>query len=133
MDGVGTGTGGETVEIFRNGELMAGELTLSSDIHSSADRPIEGGSAGVLSSLRCCYSTECEDTGHLLPTSGGVSWGRSYSRPFPLEIWSTSYSSRQSDRAGESDRVSSHDGGGGRGGEGDGGGPYIFTVKIVYT
>ena len=31
----------------------------------------ESGSAGVLSSVRCCYSTECEETGHLLPTSGG--------------------------------------------------------------
>ena len=38
---------------------------------SSADRgATESGSAGVLSSLRCCYSTECEETG-LLPTSGG--------------------------------------------------------------
>ena len=133
MDGVGTENGGETVELMHNGELMAGELTLNSDIQSSADRPTENGSAGVLSSLRCCYSTECEDTGHLLSTSGGGSWGRSYSRLLPLEVWSTSYSSRQSDRAGESDRVSSHDGGGGRGGEGDGGGPYIFKVKIIYT
>ena len=39
---------------------------------SSADSgATESGSAGVLSSLRCCYSTECEETGHLLPTSGG--------------------------------------------------------------
>ena len=38
----------------------------------SADRgATESGSAGVLSSLRCCYSTECEETGYLLPTSGG--------------------------------------------------------------
>ena len=36
-----------------------------------------------------------------------------------MEVWSTSYSSWQSDRAGESDIVSSHDRGGGRGGEGD--------------
>ena len=34
-----------------------------------------------------------------------------------MEVWSTSYSSRQGDRAGESDSVSSHDRGGGRGGE----------------
>ena len=39
---------------------------------SSADRgATESGSAEVLSSLRSCYSTECEETGHLLPTSGG--------------------------------------------------------------
>ena len=39
---------------------------------SSADRgPTESGSAEVLSSQRSCYSTECEETGHLLPTSGG--------------------------------------------------------------
>ena len=31
----------------------------------------ESGSAEVLSSQRSCYSTECEETGHLLPTSGG--------------------------------------------------------------
>ena len=29
------------------------------------------GSAEVLSSQRSCYRTECEETGHLLPTSGG--------------------------------------------------------------
>ena len=40
---------------------------------SSADRgATESGSAEVLSSQRSCYSTECEETGHLLPTSGGV-------------------------------------------------------------
>ena len=95
---------------------------MNSDSQISADRgATESGSAGVLSSLRCCYSTECEDTGHLLPTSGGGSWGRSYSRPHPLEFWSNSYSSRHGDRAGESDRDSSHDGGGERGGEEDGG------------
>ena len=36
---------------------------------SSADRgATESGSAEVLSSQRSCYSTECEETGHLLPT-----------------------------------------------------------------
>ena len=25
-------------------------------------------------------------TGHLLPTSGGGGWGRSYTRPLPLEV-----------------------------------------------
>ena len=40
----------------------------------------ESGSAEVLSSQRSCYSTECEETGHLLPTSGGGGWGRSYTR-----------------------------------------------------
>ena len=85
----------------------------------------ESGSAGVLSSLRCRYLTECEVTGDCLSTSGGVSCGRDYSRSLPQEIWCTSYSGRQSDRAGESDSVSSHDGGGGRGGEGDGGRLYI--------
>ena len=43
---------------------------------SSADRgATESGSAGVLSSLRCCYSTECEETGHLLLSrfSGNIS------------------------------------------------------------
>ena len=51
---------------------------------SSADRgATESGSAEVLSSLRSCYSTECEETGHLLPTSGGGGWGRSYTRPGP--------------------------------------------------
>ena len=35
---------------------------------------------------RSCYSTECEETGHLLPTSGGGGWGRSYTRPLPLEV-----------------------------------------------
>ena len=29
---------------------------------------------------------ECEETGHLLPTSGGGGWGRSYTRPLPLEV-----------------------------------------------
>ena len=54
---------------------------------SSADRgATESGSAEVLSSLRSCYSTECEETGHLLPTSGGGGWGRSYTRPLPLEV-----------------------------------------------
>ena len=44
---------------------------------SSADRgATESGSAEVLSSQRSCYSTECEETGHLLPTSGGGGWGR---------------------------------------------------------
>ena len=46
----------------------------------------ESGSAEVLSSQRSCYSTECEETGHLLPTSGGGGWGRSYTRPLPLEV-----------------------------------------------
>ena len=123
MDGVGTGTEDEgRKQQSLLSYITLSKRTLNSDIQSSADRgATESGFAGVLSSLRCCYSTECEDTGHLLPTSGGVSWDRSYSRPLPLEVWSTSYSSRQSDRAGESDRVSNHDGGGGRGGEGDGG------------
>ena len=54
---------------------------------SSADRgATESGSAEVLSSLRSCYSTECEETGHLLPTSGGGGWVRSYTRPLPLEV-----------------------------------------------
>ena len=36
---------------------------------SSADRgATESGSAEVQSSQRSCYSTECEETGHLLPT-----------------------------------------------------------------
>ena len=36
---------------------------------SSADRgATESDSAEVLSSQRSCYSTECEETGHLLPT-----------------------------------------------------------------
>ena len=39
------------------------------------------GSAEVLSSQRSCYSTECEETGHLLPTSGGGGWGRSTPGP----------------------------------------------------
>ena len=118
MDGVGTGTvQGEKNNITKYIYLTLSKLTLNSDSQSSTDRgATESGSAGVLSSLRCCYSTECEDTGHLLPTSGGGSWGRSYSRPLPLEVLNTSYSSRQSDRAGESDRDSSHDGGGERGG-----------------
>ena len=46
----------------------------------------ESGNAEVLSSQRSCYSTECEETGHLLPTSGGGGWGRSYTRPLPLEV-----------------------------------------------
>ena len=119
MDGVGTGTGGGgggIVALTLGRQLMAVKLTLNSDSQRSADRATESGSAGVLSSLRCSYSTESQDTGHLLPTSGGGSWGRSYSRPLPLEVWSTSYSSRQSGRAGESERVSSRDGGRGRGG-----------------
>ena len=102
--------------------MTRGRLTLHSNICGTADRgSTESGSAGVLSSLRCCYITECEVTEGHLSTSGGVSWGKSYSRSHPLEAWSTSYSSRQSDRAGESDSVSSHDGGGGSGGERDGG------------
>ena len=44
----------------------------------------ESGNAEVLSSQRSCYSTECEETGHLLPTSGGGGWGRSYTR----SMWS---------------------------------------------
>ena len=36
---------------------------------SSADRgATESDNAEVLSSQRSCYSTECEETGHLLPT-----------------------------------------------------------------
>ena len=46
----------------------------------------ESGSAGVLSSVRCCYNTECEETGHLLPTSGGGGWCRSHTRPLLLEV-----------------------------------------------
>ena len=54
---------------------------------SSADRgATESGSAEVLSSQRSCYSTECEETGHLLPTSGGGGWSRSYTRPLLLEV-----------------------------------------------
>ena len=105
-------------------------LTLDSDDGRGGDGTTESGSAGVLSSLRCIYLTECEVTGGCLSTSGGVSWGRSYStRPFPLEIWSTSYSIRQSDRAGEGDRLSSHHRGGGRGGEGDGG--WLCSIYIL--
>ena len=92
-------------------------LTLNSDNGRCADRPTERSSAGVLSSLRCCYVTECEVTGDHLSTSDGVSSSMS----IPLEVRSTSYSSRQSDRARESDSVSSHDGGGRRGSESDGG------------
>ena len=104
------------------GEPGATEPTQNSSSYSFSESvSTESGSAGVLSSLRCCYITECEVTGGHLSTSGGVSWGRSYSRSHPLEAWSISYSSRQRDRAGESDSVSSHDSGGGRGGEGDGG------------
>ena len=55
----------------------------NSGSQSSADR---GASAEVLSSQRSCYSTECEETGHLLPTSGGGGWGRSYTRSLPLEV-----------------------------------------------
>ena len=55
----------------------------NSGSQSSADRRA---SAEVLSSQRSCYSTECEETGHLLPTSGGGGWGRSYTRPLPLEV-----------------------------------------------
>ena len=98
---------------------MRDELTLYSNIQccTNVSGTTESGSAGVLSSLRCCYITECEVIRGHLSTSGGVSC---YSRSHPLEAC-TSYSSRQSDRAGESDSVSSHDGGGGRGGERDGG------------
>ena len=54
---------------------------------SSADRgATESGNAEVQSSQRSCYSTECEETGHFLPTSGGRGWGRSYTRPLPLEV-----------------------------------------------
>ena len=54
---------------------------------SSADRgATESGSAEVLSSQRSCYSTECEVTRHLLPTSGGGGWGRSYTRPLSQEV-----------------------------------------------
>ena len=101
---------------------MTDELTQNNNICSfSESGSTEGGSAGVLSSLRCYYITECEVTGGHLSTRSGVSRGRSYSRSHPLEVWITSYSSRQNDRADEIDSVSSHDGGGGRGGEGDGG------------
>ena len=129
MDGVGAGTVGEgrkQQSLLKYIYFSLSKRTLNNDIQSSVDRgATERGRAGVLSSLRCCYSTECEDTGHLLPTNDGVSWGRSYSGPFPLEVWSTSYSSRQSDRAGESDKVSSHNEGGGRVGEGDHQGIYM--------
>ena len=82
-------------------------LTLDSAGGRGGDGATESGSAVVLSSLRCC---ECEVTGDCLSTSGGGSWGRSYSiRPLPLEVRSTSYSTRQSDRTGESDSDSSHD------------------------
>ena len=45
------------------------------EVRAVADRgATESGSAEVLSSQRSCYSTECEETGHLLPTSGGGGW-----------------------------------------------------------
>ena len=51
---------------------------------SCADKgATESGSAEVLSSKRSCYSTECEKTGYLLPTSGGGGWGRSYTQAPP--------------------------------------------------
>ena len=122
MDGVGNWTMGEKTNITKCIFQLISKLIYNNDIqHVINSVGTESGIAGILSSLRCCYSTECEDTGYLLPTSGGGSWGRSYSRSKPLKVWNTSYSSRQSDRAGEGERVSSHDGGGGRGGERDGG------------
>ena len=51
-------------------------LTLYSNISGNGDRYIESGSTGVLSSLRCRYSTECEDTGHLPSINSGGSWNR---------------------------------------------------------
>ena len=99
------------------------KLTLNSrnDRGTDHDRFTESSSAGVLSSLRCCYLTECEDTRDSLFTNGGISWGRRYARSLPLEGWSTSYSSGQSDRASVSDSASSNNGGGGRTCEGDSG------------
>ena len=94
-------------------------LTLNGNVHRSecnTDSPIgtlHTGSAGILSSLRCPHSTECEGTGDHLTTSGGVSWGQGDSRPHPLEHWSTAHCTRQSDRAGERDRLTRHGGGGG--------------------
>ena len=45
--------------------------------NSGGQSSAESGRVEVLSSQRSCYSTECEETGHLLPTSGGGGWGRS--------------------------------------------------------
>ena len=71
--GWGLGLGGNS-GINSQSTVDGSELTLNSDSQISVDRgATESGSAGVLSSLRCCYSTECEDTGHLLPTSCGGS------------------------------------------------------------
>ena len=43
---------------------------------SSANRgATESDNAEVLSSQRSCYSTECEETGHLLPTIRGTGSG----------------------------------------------------------
>ena len=111
MDGVGTGTDRETEQLTQSEYHVPFERTLNSNIDRGTDRSIESGSAGVLSSLRCCYLTDCEVTGDL-PTN---------SRPHPPDVWSTSYSKGEKDRAGESDIVSSHDGRGGRECDGDGG------------
>ena len=64
-------------------------LTLDSDDGDGREVSSERGSTGVESSLRCCYTNDCEDTEDRTPTGGGVSC---YSRPFPLEDGGTSYS-----------------------------------------
>ena len=70
-------------------------LTLNTDVHSTAHSgALQTGSAGVLSSLRCPHSTECEGTGDHLTTSGGGSWGRDVSRPCPLEHWTATHCTR---------------------------------------
>ena len=85
-------------------------LTLNNnDISTPAHiRPLQTGSAVVLSRLRCLHSNECEGAINHLTTSGGGSGRRVASRPLPLEHWTTTHSTRQGDRAGERDILTSH-------------------------
>ena len=69
----------------------ASPLTLNSDVNRSECNTdsligvLQKENAGVLSSLRCPHSTECEVTGDIVTTSGGGSCSWGVSRPRPPE------------------------------------------------
>ena len=98
MTSVGAGTS-ERDDVKDENALS--KLTLNSDVDRCTDGGVtKSGSTGVESSLRCCYLTEYDITGDHPSTSGGVSWGRSYSRPLPLDrIHTVTYSTSEGNRS----------------------------------
>ena len=105
-------------------ELPSSDCDFALTLHSYCGRCAVGaaksGYAVVDSSLRRRYPTKSEISGDSLSTGAGLRWDRSYSRPLPLKVWSASNSTWECDGAGESDSITSRDGGRG-GGKRDGG------------